>query len=167
MYCTRCGKQIDYDSLICKECQQELLKASVERETSSIEQPRTYSTVKPRLTGKVTDGIGNGIGSIIFGVVAVYLSYLAIVVAAIAVAESYVNEFNAFAFLSLFINFIAFCAEAVSVAFGVKAIKMFIDAKKQNRVKPVPTLVLGIVGISAIEVTLVFSFIAFFIVVLI
>ena len=46
MYCTKCGKQIDYDSPICKECVDEMAVAAAPAETvePEVEQSVTEQT---------------------------------------------------------------------------------------------------------------------------
>lgn len=158
MYCTRCGKQINYDSPICAECVEQLRAEKAAEEAAeavteevresetagenvapetAAEQPREqlprYSAAPVAPSGSpVMRGFGNGLASAILGFVAYIFGFLAI-----AILEEWGNG----ALLLL-----ALPATVVSIVLGICAIKTF--ASSTARPRPIPALVLGISGVS-------------------
>lgn len=154
-YCSRCGKQINYDSPICAECVEQLRaeKAAEEAAEAVTEEVRESETagenVAPETAAEqpreqlprysaapsgspVMRGFGNGLASAILGFVAYIFGFLAIATLA---------EMGNGGLLLL-----ALPATVVSIVLGICAIRTF--ASSTARPKPIPALVLGISGVS-------------------
>ena len=147
-YCTKCGKVINYDSSICVDC---VAKAKMESENNvraaytpaypSVPVARVNHAVSVTQTSDTKmDGFGMALTSTILASVAFFFSMLMIGFSISAMLG----------FLILFIN----PPIVISLIFGIKSITLY---NKYSENKPVPTLVLGIVGVSLSGMALLFS----------
>lgn len=137
MYCSRCGKQIDYDAIVCNECRakeeaEKLAAQAPVQPAQGYQQEQTSTCNKP-----LDDGKGKAIAAVVMGAIAAFWSIFAI----------YVPAFN-FA-----VGFIFFCVPStvlgiLGIVNGAKSIKTFIYVKNQGGSKPVGTLVMGIIGLA-------------------
>ncbi len=164
MYCTRCGKQIDYDAVICRECQKELIKQEgVLENQSARETVLTKPQNKPvKLSGKVTDDIGFGAVTLLMSVVAIILAIFAIYFFDKSIVRPSKPLFSsddlnqAYRTLAIIFTLFSICVGLLSLLPGVKSIKLFASARNRGCVRPVPGFVLGITGISILPTTLIF-----------
>ncbi len=159
MYCTRCGKEIDYEATICKECECELLMEEKARKEAKEAEVVMVDYVSREPKGKVTDGLGKAIAASIVGGVGFIFSYMALIFVDLAIIDYYTYE--SLVGIAVFLSMLSIGAGIVSLIFGIKSIKFFINAKNQGRVKPIPTLVLGIAAVSLSPMTLLLGVIAF------
>ena len=114
-------------------------------------------------------GFGGALTSLLVGCVSSVITYIAIILiamylAAYGYAETsiYIEEYmvEGFDVGGLVLTIIGTLASVVSLVFGIISIKKFADAKKYG-VKPVATLVLGIIGVVASSSALFVAFIGF------
>ena len=217
MYCTRCGKKIDYDAFVCNECvkqeQEAFAEVKAEEPAPTVEatpetvteepvaataepvqepaqepvnpqptytapnnqqyyysNPNTsyqqgaaqnpyqnsaytpYTPYQPQPTtgNPRMNGFGKALASTILGIFSYIFCFVAIEVAAFELAESAVVLF-----------LMALGMAIPSLIMGIKSIKTFTSAPKQGLPRPIPTLVLGIVGLSSAAFSLFISFILF------
>ncbi len=166
MYCTKCGKQIDYDSPICKECVDEMAVAAAPAETvePEVEQSVTEQTeLQPGESAEVAPvsfvveptpspvaqptaggsnlrmrGFGKALTSTILGFIGYFFSVFSM---AMLATEEYdvVIAGGVFFVMSLPLAIIPF-------VFGLKSIGMFKSSPSWVP-KPIATLVLGIIGL--------------------
>lgn len=156
MYCRKCGKQIDYDALICKECENaEMFFGGTE--------PETY--VQPVTDRK--EGFGRALTATIVGSISFFLSLIAMSIATVAL-EGYANgsyygySGGGISAASIILSFLCLGGAIPSLILGIKSIKCFICAKNEGLVKPVPTLVCGIIGVVMSAMTFVYVLLTFF-----
>ena len=161
MYCNKCGKQID-SGLMCTDCLISELATSMAKETSVKEQTQkneeqptaapVYQPVdngfaqqtiveEPVLTdtmpqpGNRMFGFGKALASAIVGSIGLIWGYLWLIMSSVTgMGEK-----------SLVLAIFLAPMVAISIAFGIKSIKTF-KARRATCAKPIPTLVLGIVG---------------------
>jgi len=158
MYCTKCGKQIDYDALVCKECcekEREALLSSTETETAEEKAQAYYSPVPtaPAASNESASyaaadngemypdpdnrmfGFGKALTATILGFVGFLFSYIGLIFTAIIPAVGIV----------FFV--ISAAPSIISVIFGISSIKCF-ARRKSHCAKPIATLILGIAGLA-------------------
>ena len=177
MYCSRCGKEIDYDARFCVDCAKEIAyesalaqsrakeakaaKAEAVNESVANQAP-AYVVPVARPAGSANStpvssdpneakfGLGKAIGSLVMSNVAVFLSYISIFA---AIASPGFAMFLLFASLPLAI---------ISLVQGIKSIKAFTSRSRAGYKKPVVTLVLGIIGLATAALALIIFIIYFF-----
>lgn len=160
MYCSKCGKKIDYDSPICKECEEAEKSLSEtffkeeeffeDKAESSFENPYPDSP-HPSSTQPSTklEGFGKALTSTILGFRALVNFF------------KYANAVSAgleYLFLILGIGL-----AIPALILGIKSIKVYRRVKKEGNVKPVATLILGIVGLVFGALVLLILAVSFFI----
>lgn len=157
MYCSKCGKQIDYDAEVCNECAEQEVAARDSEPTPTENQP----------TGSRKEGFGRSLASTILGAVGFILSMLAITFAILAAGnllieyseslgvavpiEAYelLGESATFITLAIVFSIFTLGVSIPGMIFGIKSMKVFFKAKREGKVKPIATLVLGICGMVA------------------
>ncbi len=204
MYCTRCGKKIDYDSFVCNECRaaEEALvnqsnepvaepapEVKVESETvapetaqpaaAPVEEPKTetanptptnpqyyYSAQStsyaqyqaPQNAQPVNAPVGNprmiGFGKALASAILSVVGYIFALVAFFVAAEGAVSSG-----LVLFMMTLGMVIPALIL--GIQSIKTSARVASQNLPRPIPTLVLGIVGAAFSGLSLFYCFLTF------
>ncbi len=164
MYCNKCGKQID-SGVMCTDCLISELATSMAKETAVKDQPEknneepvysvpaynavvenspsqeqtastenVYVSTMPQ-PGNRMFGFGKALASTIVGFIGFIWGYVWLIM-------SLVDDMGE---ASLILAILLAPIVAISIAFGIKSIKTFM-ARKSTCVKPIPTLILGIVG---------------------
>lgn len=150
MYCRKCGKQIDYDAEICVECQEneELFTRTDESVVSESAPENEYVEQQSCAPEKEENG------SRMFGF---GLALAAVIVAQFAtgfisgmfgsiteISESLAGEWL---IVLLVLCPIAIGMSVFTLIAGIKSVKRYANCCNQGKVKPIPTLVLGIAAI--------------------
>ena len=154
MYCNKCGKEIEQGTL-CPEC------AAPVQETPAQEQPQTpyvpVPTPAPTYTYSYTPpvngrmlGFGKALASTIMATVGFFFAYFGMI---IVIVEAELGEFGG----SMVMLMLGTPLIVLPLIFGISSIKTF-NAIKTRGVKLIPTLILGIVGLSTAAVS---AFLAF------
>lgn len=201
MYCRKCGKKIDYDAPVCKECEAEetndlfgeFTVASSEKqednysygESAFVESEKrkneTYSepfiAPEPQIERDKKEGFGKALTATIMGCIGVFISFIVLCVMLALVEEfsvayeewesSYGSSYAysdevlvaggvATLVVSIFFTLVSLGLAIPSLILGIKSIKCFSRARKEGRVKPIATLVLGIVGVVSSAITLLY-----------
>ena len=153
MYCTRCGKQIDYDAMVCNECAAKANGAQPVQQpqpTPTYQQPVYQPQAQPkpqpsyfdqfkglRSKGNVMDGFGGALASTIMG----FLSLISLCIGLVSfIEEPAIGGGLLLMIVSLVLGIIALVK-------GIGGIKGFVLAGKLKKVRPIPALILGIAGI--------------------
>lgn len=153
MYCRKCGKQIDYDARVCKECEETEAffgPDTPEKQQPPVQQKQPAQPINPYapqppyyyvpqqsmpqpmpMQGSNKKGFGVALTAVILGGVAEFLSAIA--------AELVATGYMVMALLALG------CA-IPALILGIKSIKLFFSEKKAGNVKPIPTFVMGLIG---------------------
>ena len=160
MYCRKCGRRIDYDALICRECEEEQRRSA---ESQQVEQT-VNASVRPAPVGNRKEGFGKALASTIMGSVSFFVFIIALVVMSVASAL-YISSttyygtsgYTAGMLIGFVLLFASLGVSIVSLIFGIQSIKCFVKAKNEGRAKPVATLVCGIVGIVMSAFTLMYG----------
>ncbi len=155
MFCTKCGKKIDYDAIVCNECangntffvNEENSKADTSYLTYQDDNNVEFQepmTVAKRPKGSRTEGLGGAIGSVIFGFFGSIFSLCGIsfVPALIYVLGGKIDYDFLFEILPLFS-----CGLLFVILSFVNAIKSLWIYKKAE-IKPRATRSLGKVGLG-------------------
>ena len=142
MFCTKCGKQIDYNSTVCNECaraENSFFDAS--QQYNTYPQPPIVEPTPESKNGSRMVGFGGALASAIIGELAFVFAFMSIAYLMTDVIVSY----------ALFYVFIvgAFVMSIFSLVLGIRAIIVF----ARSSPKPIATLVLGIGGIVGTIVT--------------
>lgn len=166
MYCKKCGKKLDYESDICNECAQndEFFSAEPIIEPAPQPQPAPVyaepvaapapaAPIDPTNTRKY--GIGKAITSIILGFVGYIISYLVLTVITSIMEETGTVEFVSPAMM--FLVLVSLGLAIPSLILGIKSIVTFIKRAKGGYVKPIPTLILGIIAVNLAACVLLFD----------
>ncbi|MBR2988204.1 MAG: hypothetical protein IKC64_00600 [Clostridia bacterium] len=168
MYCRRCGRRMDYDAPICKECEEELNSA---RARVSVTPTQDEQNARPIYTnapaGDAKEGFGKALAATIMGGISIFVFIISIALM-YEVSVAYLNSIaygdTGIYFAGLSVGFVLLLASLglaiPSLIMGIQSIKCFVNAKKEGRVKPVGTLVCGIIGLASSAITL--SYVAIF-----
>lgn len=156
MYCKYCGKQTENQDGVCNECKEKNNRQTDDFFSDAPSQNYTYEQQAKPVQNFYDKkfGFGQALTSTILGVVGYIFVFIALEV--IAILESYGSDITAgivFFVLSLPMGII-------SLVYGIASIKRFKEASSHG-VKPIATLILGIVGTVAGGLTLLFAFIVF------
>lgn len=200
MYCRKCGKKIDYDAPVCKECEAEetndlfgdfaATPSEVQEDSygevvfaESVEQSQEESHFKPftapdsQVEGNKKEGFGKALTATIMGCIGVFISFIVLCVM-VALVEEFSLAYeewetiygSSYAYpeevlvdggvgmlvVSIFFTLVSLGLAIPSLILGIKSIKCFSHARKEGRAKPVATLVLGVVGVVASALTLLY-----------
>lgn len=150
MYCRKCGKQIDYDSDFCYECQG--IPNPAYGYTPIYTQPQPVEQA-----GSLMTGFKKALTGAILGTVAMIISlavFFVMVIGAVEIEETGRTEVLPISII-LFLGSIAM--SIVGLVMGIQSIKCFIAEKRAARKKPFPTLGVGIEAISVAAFTLFWS----------
>ena len=146
MYCKRCGKFIDYEADMCNECAAEQ-NAAIQADAFGV-QPQVKE-------GSMKTGLGKAIAAAILGTVALMFIEIALIIMEMGsmdlMFESdlyYAAEAMVEVGAGMFVLLILAAGCAIpSLILSIKSIKTFKAEGAEGRVKPIPTLVLGIYGV--------------------
>ena len=180
MYCRKCGKQIDYDSENCKECQEMetfFSAPEIEPKFEVREEPRPqytqpqYAYTQPRqpLPGNKKEGFGKALTSTILGSIGIVVALIAYVCLLAAMDYDYYYDYyyyDSYYYESMISVGVIFMLMSLGLAIpslilGIKSMSCFFKQKREGKVKPVATLVLGIVGVATSALALLYASICF------
>ena len=145
MFCSKCGKKIDYDAVVCNECSgnQSFFVEEVKNPVVE-EKPKTSRSL----------GIGNAISGAVLGYVAVIFSaigmcysifgVIAFLVGIAEGPEDILMVGGAFLAIGVVFGLVGLIMSIVSLKKGIASIKLV----KKSSPKPIATLVLGIVSVD-------------------
>ena len=130
--CRKCGKQLTYEAEYCSKCLEEINASK--KATSSGE-------IKPKKQkGRVMDGFGPALTGAILGTVGFSLIMFCLMAADLAVGTR-----RSFMQVSAWLLWVfGLILTIPSVILGINSIKCFVNAKRKNRKKPIPALIIGI-----------------------
>ena len=162
MYCRKCGKYIyNSDAMYCEDCEE---MDSFFGESKNAEETPSYTYQRPSYNpaptrvepvysapkGNRKEGFGRALASTILSTISFVLA-----------AAAYVYVLDTSMIGTAVILFILALASAIpSLVMGIKSINCFKAACREGRVKPVATLVLGIVGLSMSAFSLLYIWLA-------
>ncbi len=157
MYCKKCGKFIDYDADMCVECQQATAQSAPEQNTEVVYAQPVQPIVesKPVEEGSMTTGLGKSIASAILGFIGYIFAFVAIMMLSEAVEYSYDTSGIIGGAVALFI--IALGLSIPGLILGIGGMRTFFNEKNAGRKKPIPTLIVGIAGMSLSALALFFN----------
>ena len=155
-YCTKCGRQISYDSPICVECVGAAKNASQQTSASPTQVP-LYVQAFPQLSYQNNQPVINlrddrsytsrmiGFGRALAGMILAFFSFVIM----IGIVDSGFDDESALLWL-----FFALPMQIISLIFGIKSIKVY---SSYTLAKPIPSLVLGICAtvLSAVSMTMI------------
>ena len=189
MYCSRCGKEIDYDARFCVECAKELAyesalaasraaeikaakaaEAEAEKAEAIPEEPianqaPAYVVPVARPAGSANSApVSSDPNEAKFGLGKAIGS---LVMSNVAVFLTYFSIFAAIASpgFAMFLLFASLPLAIISLVQGIKSIKAFTSRSRAGYKKPVATLVLGIIGLATAALALLLFIIYFFMIV--
>lgn len=166
MYCRKCGKQIDYDSPLCKECEDlETFFGETPQEQpsqpSQSAQYTQYAQAQPaQPVGSRKEGFGKALAATIMSSIAFFISLIAMTLVSEALT-SYAfgyEDVEGIIGASVFMSMLCLGLSIPSLIMGIQSMKCFFRAKNAGRLKPVPTLVCGIVGVVMSALTFLYVF---------
>lgn len=137
MYCRKCGKQLPGEQTLCDECKLKEIGAKPEQANTN----RMY-------------GFAKALIGMLLGIVGDVLSAIACSVVSIAYLTALIGG-NAYYHFTVLINtvwgltILSIPLLIVAMVFGVQSIKAYSRIQQQGGVKPIPTLVLGIIAVVA------------------
>lgn len=163
MFCRKCGKQIDYDAVCCKECQE--MDEFFGSDTPAVEEPSfPVQQEKPVLEGSRKEGLGKALAATILGGIAYFFVLIALGMLTNMFGDLDDLEMMPYLYSSsevitpiaydstvmaimLALTGIALILAIPSLILGIQSIKCFGRQKQEGKVRPVATLVLGIVAV--------------------
>ena len=157
-YCTKCGRQISYDSPICVECVGAAKNASQQTSASPTQVP-LYVQAFPQLSYQNSQPVINlrddrsytskmiGFGRALTGLILAFLSFLIM----LSIMGGH-NDEEVLVWI-----FFALPMQIISLIFGIKSIKVY---SNYPLAKPLPALILGICAtvLSSFSMTMVITF---------
>ena len=147
MYCNKCGKEIESGNL-CAEC------AAPKVTVNEVKEEYFFADEYVKIPSDSNNrmyGFGKALTSTILSFFGFIFAYVALI------CSTWASE------TALVFVFLALPLLIIPIVFGGVSIKAFVSRKNSGCVKPVPTLVLGIVGLSIGCFSMIFEIIAFFI----
>ena len=188
MFCKKCGKQLDYEGDICLECQQAQSPAPAQpAEAPAYEVPAYTAPVyeapvapqatmqaapvanagdkktgfKPALTATILAGI-----SFLFTVTIAMMMTGGMDMQLIREAFSGDRDVIAILITSYGVTYMMFAVAEIALCIpaivkGAQSIACFVKESKANRIKPVVTLVLGIVAIALAAIAIIMALSSF------
>lgn len=144
MYCKKCGKEVEGNEVYCNDC-----KAQMEKSVNEPQQEGGLFKDIPQYKGSVTSGLKGAIiwyciSMIVF--IATYCIYGRFVVKLEMVKT--VDDLKALTLYTVLFTVVTTVLSCVSTYKGIEYIKHFKSESFAGRVKPVPTLVFGIIDLS-------------------
>ena len=183
MFCTKCGKQIDYNSTVCNECaraENSFFDASQQYNTYP-QPPIVEPTPEPKKGSRMV-GFGGALASAILGEIAAAFGIIAFLFSVggfvdaltAAMLADGAAAFEEIAFLFNFVSgdLLGFCAffvigaivmGIIAIVKGAKSIKVF----RESSPKPIATFILGLVGIVGSALAFILLFYVVFAIILI
>ena len=168
MFCKKCGKEIDYEATVCRECEEaEAVSSEVTAEVVAAEAAAVETANVPVPSNRMK-GFGKALTGAIIGVIGFVLIYAAFTIVYAMALEmlDFVENFNLSNVSQQYIETEVFgllkdaavslgigagCVIAtlvtgiLSIVFGASSIKCFKKVKEGG--KPIVTLILGIVSV--------------------
>lgn len=176
MFCKYCGKQLP-DGDICPECAAKLEEKAAASNVVTPSASQNYTASYNGTAITKSFGIGKAIASIITGISGIISSVISFVFALLSFLgkfpdtvyedmtpeqiEAFRSMAQGFSVAAIVLLCISAALAAVALVFGIKSIKNFTIAKAQG-VKPIATLVVGIIGVVCGAVCLIMTIMAFF-----
>ena len=136
MYCSKCGKQIDYNATVCNECKSAEMGGYYYYGAAPAAAP-----VPPAAPVASTRMVG--FGKALAGVIVGFFGYIFSIVA--MVSYTFPMTFGSFAGATVF-ALMALVMGVLALVFGVQSIKTFKSLKNGPGGSPIATLILGIVS---------------------
>ena len=191
MYCRKCGKYIDSDAEFCKDCdelntyfdgKEPITPFSGNGQYSnnpygngnSYSNPfgnpynGGYSNTQygvPQAEGSRKEGFGKALAATILSAIAFFLIMIAFGVVSVALEEYYYYDsyyyYSDLVGTAIVLALFSLGMSIPSLIMGISSMKCFFRAKNAGKVKPIPTLVLGIVSVALSGLTLLYVLIVF------
>lgn len=161
MYCNKCGKEIE-NGVLCEECaviEMPCAEASDEAPVKEAEVTDPVETIAfscKQNTNPLPEpqnrmfGFGKALASTILSIVGFIFVYIAMILSLVEPGAG------------LPLIFLSMPLLIIPLIFGILSIKVFME-RKATCAKPIPTLILGIVGLSTAVFAAFFQFLAFLI----
>ena len=145
MFCSKCGKKIDYDAVVCNECSgnQSFFVEEVQKPTME-EKPKTSRNLG---LGGAIAGAVLGYIALIFSAIGMCYSMVGVIAFIIGTAEGPEDILmigETFFVVGIVFGLVGFIMSIVSLKKGIASIKLV----KKSSPKPIATLVLGIVSVD-------------------
>ena len=138
MYCSKCGKEIDYDALVCRECEQAEQKVSLVDIQPPEEPLLIHGNPRKRGFGKALAGVIVGFVATMVSVI-IYMAGLVSLTAAIEMGQ----DIGGMAAGFLFSEALVIIPSIIAIVFGARSVKVF-KTTPPSLPKPIATLVVGI-----------------------
>ena len=191
MYCRKCGKYIEYNAECCKDCEElntyfdqkePLTPFGGNGQYSNNPYGNSYNNSynnpygnpynaqynAPRAEGNRKEGFGKALAATILSSIAFFLIIIAFSVISVALEEytysyGYYNSDTYYDMVetALVLAFFSLAMSIPSLIMGISSMKCFFREKNAGRVKPIPTLVLGIVSVALSGLTLLYVLLVF------
>lgn len=189
MYCRKCGKYIEYNADCCKDCEEVTTyfdgKDSVNPygaynnpygngngynnpygNSNAYGNPYNTHYNAPQPVGDRKEGFGKALASTILSSIAFFLIIIAFSMVSVALEEYsygyYYDDYYSSTMDSAIVLAVLSLSMAIpSLIMGISSMKTFFRAKNAGRVKPVATLVLGIIGLATSALTLLYVLLVF------
>ena len=163
MYCRKCGKMVEDDKELCVDCQEMDVFFGDEPKAENVK----AETVAPKLEGSRKTGMAKGLVGTILGAVAYFIACIGfgLISGALEVVEEeaylysveeVLKELNLYG-VTAFCGTLPLLMFVPSLVLGILSISCFKREKNAGRVKPIPTLVLGIVSVVLAALNALFS----------
>lgn len=148
MFCSKCGKQIDYDAKICNEC---LAAEQAANESASAPVNQVVEPA-PQQNGSVMTGFKGALTSVILSIIASFFigltsGWILEAVEELETSGRVANSTEGLLFAGIVFCVIAMILSIPSIILGAKSIKVFKKEKLLGNKKPIPALVMGIYSV--------------------
>ena len=144
MFCTKCGKKLDDDSIVCRECEEAEAKAENTATVMgySFVSPAAAPAPAPIVTAAPAEqGPNTRVAGLGLGIASVVLCFVSAFLVGIFLGISSVDP--ELGFLAL----LALPLSIVGIVLGANAIRTFFRVKNEKKPVPIATLILGIYGL--------------------
>ena len=150
MYCKKCGKLLPGEADLCRDCFDQANKAA--QQTPYYGRPPVVAVPVDR------DNRMYGFGKALASTIMSESAFIAVIFSFVFFFEMIATDAGPIEIMTAFVSYVAlFAVIVVALVFGIRSISTYSRRSREGCAKPVPTLVLGIIGVVSSAIALIYA----------